>query len=187
MPTAPDEQLMLAYAGGDAAAFDTLYARFKGPLFRLVLRSAKSRGEAEEIFQDIWIRVVDSRARYAPQAKFSTWLFTIAHNLLIDHWRRKGLQVVALDDDNDDEQAALQVSAGPGSEPPRIVEAAESLALLEAALAALPPPQREAFLLHHEGGLTVPEIAAATGTNEEAAKSRLRYAMDKLRKAVGDG
>src|SRR5688572_25720370 len=95
MAPAPDEELMLAYAGGDAGAFDAIYTRHRGPLFRLVLRSAKSRGEAEEIFQDIWMRVIESRERYTPQAKFSTWLYTVAHNRLIDHWRKKGLHVVS--------------------------------------------------------------------------------------------
>ncbi|HET7730892.1 MAG TPA: sigma-70 family RNA polymerase sigma factor, partial [Usitatibacter sp.] len=81
---------MLAYAGGDAAAFEALYARHKGALYRFVLRSVKARGEAEELFQDIWMRVIDARARYAPQAKFTTWLYTIAHNRLVDHWRARG-------------------------------------------------------------------------------------------------
>lgn len=185
MAPVPDEQLMLAYAGGDAGAFDALYERHRGPLFRFVLRSARSRGEAEELYQDVWMRVIEARSRYVPQAKFTTWLYTVAHNRLIDHWRRKGLQVVPLE--NEEGDAIAEPVAPPSAEPERLAEAAQSAAALEAALAALPPAQREAFLLHHEAGLSIAEIAAATGTNEEAAKSRLRYAMDKLRKAVGDG
>src|SRR5258708_32912845 len=84
--SASDEQLMLAYAGGDAAAFETLYARHKGPLFRFVLRSVKARGEAEELFQDVWMRAIEARARYAPQAKFTTRLYTLAHTRIVAHW-----------------------------------------------------------------------------------------------------
>ncbi len=179
----PDEQLMLAYAGGDAGAFETLYGRHKGGLFRFVLRSVKARGEAEELFQEIWIRVVESRARYQPQAKFATWLYTIAHHRLVDHWRARGLAVVSLDDE---ESGVPEPAAGPAAEPQRTAEARQTLERLASALAALPLAQREAFLLHQEGGLTAAQIAAATGSNEEAAKSRLRYAMNKLREAIGD-
>jgi RNA polymerase sigma-70 factor (ECF subfamily) len=180
---AADEELMLGYAGGDAGAFETLYARHRGALFRFVLRSVKSQGEADEIFQDVWMRVIEARARYAPHAKFSTWLYTIAHHRLVDHWRARGLALVSLDDEDN---AALQPVAGPGAEPQRNVEARQTLERLAAALAAMPPAQREAFLLHHEGGLGIAEIAAATGSAEEAAKSRLRYAMQKLKEAIGD-
>jgi RNA polymerase sigma factor (sigma-70 family) len=178
-----DEQLMLAYAGGDAGAFESLYGRHKGPLYRFVLRSVKSRGEAEELFQDVWMKAIEARERYRPQAKFTTWLYTIAHHRLIDHWRARGLAVVSMDDD---EAPVAEPAAAPSAEPHRIVEAEQTLARLAAAVAALPLVQREAFLMHHEGELSVAEIAAATGVNEEAAKSRLRYAMGKLRGAIGD-
>src|ERR1700704_523541 len=114
MPVA-DEQLMLAYAGGDAGAFEALYARHKGALYRFVLRSVKARGEAEELFQEIWMRAIEARGRYAPQAKFSTWLYTIAHNRLVDHWRSRGLALVSLDDE---EGSVSEVAAGPRAGPP---------------------------------------------------------------------
>src|SRR5258708_13059486 len=151
---ASDEQLMLAYAGGDAGAFESLYARHKGPLFRFVLRSVKERAQAEELFQEIWMRAIEARARYAPQAKFSTWLYTIAHNRLVDHWRAKGLALVSLDDEA---SPVPEVAADPGSEPHRQLEARQTLERLTAALAALPPAQREPFLLHPEA----PPLAAA--------------------------
>lgn len=175
---------MLAYAGGDAGAFERLYAKHKGPLFRYVLRSVKGRGEAEELFQEIWMKVIEARARYAPKAKFTTWLYTVAHNRLVDHWRVRGLKLAA---SRDDEEAGIEEpAAAPSAEPHRIAEAQETLERLSAALDALPLVQREAFLLHYEGDLTAAEIAAATGTNEEAAKSRLRYAMGKLKDAIGN-
>jgi RNA polymerase sigma factor (sigma-70 family) len=179
----PDEQLMLSYAGGDAGAFETLYARHKGGLFRFVLRSVKARGEAEELFQEIWMRVIEARGRYKPEAKFATWLYTIAHHRLVDHWRAKGLSLVSLDDE---ESTAPEPVAPPSAEPHRNAEARETFERLSIAIAALPLAQREAFLLHTESGLSVAEIAAATGSGEEAAKSRLRYAMNKLREAIGD-
>lgn len=172
---APDEELMLAYRDGDAGAFERLYARHRGALYRFVLRSLKDRAVAEELFQEAWIRVIEARGRYSPSARFTTWLYTIAHNLLVDHWRRKGLVLVELSDEH----------ASPDN-PAKQVEARQSAARFLQALEALPPAQREAFLLHEEAGMTVAEIAAATGINEEAAKSRLRYAMTKLRAAVDE-
>lgn len=174
---------MLAYAGGDAGAFESLYAKHKGPLYRFVLRSVKTRGEADELFQDVWMKAIEARARYRPQAKFTTWLYTIAHHRLIDHWRSRGLAVVSMDDD---ESTMAEHAAPPDAEPHRVMEAQQTLARLSAAIAALPLAQREAFLMHHEGELSVAEIAAATGVNEEAAKSRLRYAMNKLRGAIDE-
>jgi RNA polymerase sigma factor (sigma-70 family) len=174
---AADEELMLAYRHGDAEAFDTLYRRHRGALYRFVLRAIKQRSAAEELFQEVWIRVIEARSRYAPQARFTTWLYTIAHNLLVDHWRKKGLKVVNLDDI--DEVASAD-------NPARQAEARESIARFLHALESLPAAQREAFLLHEEAGLTVAQVAAATGSNEEAAKSRLRYAMAKLRAAVDE-
>src|SRR5918911_4668103 len=97
---AADEELMLAYRTGDAAAFDTLYRRHRAPLYRFVLRSVKSRALGEELFQEIWMRVIEARSRYVPQAKFTTWLYTIAHNHLVDHWRKRGLTLVALEGDD---------------------------------------------------------------------------------------
>jgi RNA polymerase sigma-70 factor (ECF subfamily) len=179
---ATDEELMLAYRNGDADAFDALYARHRGALFRFVARSVKERPVAEELYQEIWMRVIEARVRYTPDARFTTWLYTIAHNRLVDHWRRRGLSLVSLDA----EDPSAEPEAGPASNPQRQAEGREQLARLLAALQALPPAQREAFLLREEAGFTLAQIAAATGCDEEAAKSRLRYAIAKLRKAVTD-
>ena len=108
---ATDEQLMLAYAAGDATAFETLYARHKGGLYRFVQRGIKERGIAEELFQEIWVRVIEARQRYAPQARFSTWLYTIAHNRMVDHWRKRGLNVVPLEREDPDDPAPPEPAA----------------------------------------------------------------------------
>lgn len=174
-----DEALMLNYREGGAAAFEELYRRHKAALFRFVLRSVRDRALAEELYQEIWMRVIEARSRYEPQAKFTTWLFTIAHHRLVDHWRKKGLQLAALDD-------AIDPPGAPDLEPHRILEGKQGLERFLRALEALPPAQREAFLLHEEAGMNVAEIARATGANEEAAKSRLRYALSKLKEALAE-
>jgi RNA polymerase sigma-70 factor (ECF subfamily) len=181
---AADEELMLSYREGAAAAFEELYRRHKGGLFRFVLRSVRERSLAEELYQEIWMRVIEARGRYEPQAKFTTWLYTIAHNRIVDHWRKKGLQVVALDQGED---PAIDPPASPSYEPEKILQGKQGLERFTRALEALPPAQREAFLLHEEAGMSVAEIARATGANEEAAKSRLRYALSKLKEALADG
>ena len=180
---AGDEQLMLAYREGDAGAFEQLYRRHKGALFRFVLRSVRDRATAEELYQEIWMRAIEARGRYEVQAKFTTWLYTIAHNRLVDHWRKRGLALVSLDQEY---SGAAEPAAGAGYEPARLLEAKQSHARFALALEALPAVQREAFLLHEEAGMSVAEIARATGTGEEAAKSRLRYAMSKLKEALAD-
>ena len=176
-----DEQLMLAYRGGDAAAFEALYRKHRGGLFRFVARSVRERRLAEELYQEVWLRVIEARERYLPQAKFSTWLYAIAHNRLIDHFRSSGLRSVEMmSEELPDQPAPAAV------QPERKAEVREQGARLIAALEAMPAAQREAFLLHEEAGLSVPEIAEATGSSEEAAKSRLRYAVAKLREALKD-
>jgi RNA polymerase sigma-70 factor (ECF subfamily) len=177
MREAPDEELMLAYSRGDAAAFEALYARHRARLFRFMLRAIKVRASAEEMYQEVWMRVIEARAAYKPTARFTTWLYTIAHNRMVDHWRRARPSPVSLDSEE---------LAADAADPARQAEGRQTLGRFVAALERLPPAQREAFLLHEEGGLTVAEIAAATGANEEAAKSRLRYAMAKLRAALDD-
>jgi RNA polymerase sigma-70 factor (ECF subfamily) len=171
-----DEELMLAYGAGDASAFDALYARHRGGVFRYLRRQAGSAALAEELFQDVWLRLIDARASYEPRAKFTTWLFTIAHNRLMDHFRtRARAALVSYDDDPVDDVAADT------PRPDESLERKQDAARLLAALDALPAAQREAFVLQQEGELSVEQIAAVTGVNRETAKSRLRYAMAKLR------
>src|SRR5258708_31349 len=158
---AGDEQLMLAYREGDAGAFELLYKRHKGALFRFVLRSIRDRATAEELYQEIWMRAIEARARYEVQAKFTTWLYTIAHHRMVDHWRKRGLQLVSLEGEGERGWggASVEPQAAPDYEPHRILEAKQGLARFARALEALPAAQREAFLLHEEAGMSVAEIA----------------------------
>ncbi len=183
-----DEALMLSYAAGRAAAFDTLYARHKGGVYRYLLRHCGNAGTADELFQDVWMNAIRARDRYAPTAKFTTWLYTLAHHRLIDHWRASGkvkfASIDAEDDMGGDEGARAVVEALPAShrdEPEARLGTRQLGEQLRAALASLPAAQRDAFLLQHEGGLSLEEIAQLTGVGMETVKSRLRYALAKLR------
>jgi RNA polymerase sigma-70 factor (ECF subfamily) len=174
---------MLAYRDGETAAFDLLYARFRGRLYRYLAHQAP--GHADELFQDVWMKLINARAGYEVTAKFSTWLFRIAHNRLMDHFRAQGRSIVETVGDPEEEGADVIDPPAPDCEGPRAMAERKQLArqIIEA-LSALPDPQREAFLLAEEGGLSIEEIANATGVGRETAKSRLRYALDRLRRAL---
>jgi len=179
---ARDEDLMLAYRDGSAAAFDQLYRRHKGPLYRYLLRQCRDAAAAEELFQDVWMNLVRARAGYTVTARFSTYLYRLAHNRLIDHYRRR--VPAALVSFDDDEDGAPEVPAGGDAEPHVAYEARAQAARVLELIAALPAAQREAFVLQQEAGLSLEEIAEATGANRETVKSRLRYAMAKLREGL---
>jgi RNA polymerase sigma-70 factor (ECF subfamily) len=186
----PDEDLMLAYAAGDAAAFDVLYARHEAGLYRFVRRllGAALSAQADEVFQDAWLRIVSARASFRPQgAAWRTWAFTIAHNAAMDRLRVAGREVRV--DGEDDGDAPLDwVMAQTG----RLAPSSEDQAFWRAAgaqllhcLDALPHDQRAAFLLHHEDGASVEDLAQRLALPFETAKSRLRYALKKLRGCMG--
>lgn len=174
---------MLAFAQGDAGAFDRLYARHKGTVFRFISRSLPTRADAEEIFQEVWMKAIEARSRYEPRAKFTTWIYAIAHNRLVDLWRKKGIALVPMDG-GDDERPAIDPPGDPANEPYAQVAGREAMARFAAALEALPPAQREAFLLKEEAEMSIADIAQATGADVEAVKSRVRYATAKLREAI---
>jgi len=177
-----DATLMLAYARGEAAAFDALYARHRGVLYRFLLRAARDPQVAEELFQETWSRVIASRARYAPQAKFTTWLLQIAHNLLIDSYRRKRPLATG-----EEAERVFEVTASPEHEQPEhVLSEFERRRRLQRAIEQLPDEQRTAVLLRLENELSVEEIAEVTGVGRETAKSRLRYAMNRLREQLAE-
>ncbi|MBI5717480.1 MAG: sigma-70 family RNA polymerase sigma factor [Burkholderiales bacterium] len=194
-----DDQLMRAFAAGDGHAFERLYARHEQALYRFVRRllGRAAANQTDEVFQDTWMRAIEARASWQPQgAAFRTWLFTIAHHRAIDCLRKSGREV-SLDCDEDDRNGAPFEPAGtPWSAWPEAPAGTEGHAddrlfwrragqqLLDC-LEGLPLPQKTAFLLHHDDGLAVDEMARALEVGFETAKTRLRYAMAKLRTCMG--
>ncbi len=177
--TPEDSALMLRYQDGDVAAFETLYRRHKDPLYRYLLRLSRNRATAEDIFQDVWGKIIKARHRYRPTAKFTTFLYRVAHNCFIDYVRRNNRHIVASAMDPD-------CRPDPGDEPDLEAEKSFARQRLDAALGTIPDEQRDAFLLHEEAGLSIDTIAQVTGVNRETVRSRLRYATKKLKTALGE-
>ena len=173
---ASDEQLMLDWVAGDGTAFEQLYGRHRTRLYRYLLRQVRDGALADELFQDVWHKVIVARTSWVPQAAFATWLYRIAHNRLADHWRAAKHRPAA---PGDSEERAARIP-DPDT-PERHLSEFERRRALQLALDDLPPEQREVLLLRLEQELTLEEIGAITGVGRETVKSRLRYAMDKLR------
>jgi RNA polymerase sigma factor (sigma-70 family) len=194
-PEPTDDELMGAYARGDASAFERLYARHQAGLYRFVRRllGPTLAAQADEVFQDTWLKVVNARTQWTPQgAAFRTWLFTLAHHRVIDIWRRSGREVsVSTDDDTPWEpEGGSAWSQWPAATSP--APHSDELAFWRRAgerllrcLDELPLAQRSAFLLHHDDELPLAEVARALEVGFETAKTRLRYAMGKLRVCMG--
>lgn len=183
-----DTALISAYVGGDASAFAVLYDRHERTVYRFILRQVQDAAVADDLLQDTWLAVVRSAQTYTPQANaaFTTWLLTIARNRVLDHFRAKRPDVSFDDGGDDDEGIALadRLKADTAAQPEtRALSRQQARAFVDA-VEALPAAQREAFLLHAEGGLSVEEIAQHTGVGFETAKSRLRYAMNRLKQTM---
>jgi len=178
---------MLRFGRGDAAAFEALYGRHESKVFRYLFRNVRDHAVANDLMQDVWFAVARSAQRYQPTAKFTTWLFTLAHNRMVDMLRaRRPLESLDTQDAGDGEGSTLvdRLAADRNKEPLAELASEDEAAALLRAVGSLPAEQRSAFLLQAEGGLTVEEIALAAGVNFETAKSRLRYARAKLRQLL---
>lgn len=180
-----DETLMLRYRDGDAGAFTELYARHKGALYRFCLRMCSDKARAEEVYQDTWMNLIQASHRYRVEARFTTFLFQIARNRMIDILRRDGRYGFSLDDEGGAVYAAT-LAAPSNEQPERMLDRKQDAERIVAALEALPAAQREAFLLHEEGELTLEEIGELTQVGRETVKSRLRYALGRLREVLGE-
>ena len=172
---------MLAYAAGNTAAFEQLYARHRTRLYRFLLRQVRDPALADEFFQDIWQRVISARVGWRPEAAFTTWLFRIAHNRLTDHWRALKHRPPAPADA--DERAARVPDP---DTPERNLSDFEERRRLQLAMAQLPDEQRIVLELRLQQELSLEEIGDITGVGRETVKSRLRYAMDKLRTRLSE-
>lgn len=174
-----DTALMLRYKDGDVAAFEKLYGRHRGPLFRFLLRQAGSQELAEDLFQEVWSKIIRNRENYRPTARFTTYMYHIARNCTVDLYRRLGRnrEISAAD-------ASVPEPVAPTGNPVKIAAAADTARALVDALNSLRAEQREAFLLKEEGGLSLQEIADVTGVGRETVKSRLRYALGALQKSL---
>ncbi|MGH8285752.1 MAG: RNA polymerase sigma factor [Steroidobacteraceae bacterium] len=184
MDGADDAELMQRYAAGDMRAFEQLYRRHRTALYNYLARQTRDRDVASDLFQEVWTRVIASRARYEPRAKFRTFLFHIGHNCFIDHCRRTAARPDRSAASEQDDSVLALAPAPVAERPDERVAQAETLARYRAALDALPAEQRDAFLLYEESGLSLAEIASISGVGVETAKSRVRYALAKLQRSL---
>ena len=181
-----DEELLAAFQQGDPGAFERLLRRHRGPLFTFLVRMTGDRAKAEDLAQETFLRLVKGAAAWEQRARFQTWLYTIARNLCVDQSRRdKFRRTDSLDADGPgDEPPLVDSVAAEGPGPERGAESARLRPLLQAALLSLPVEQREVFILREQAGVPFKEIAEVIGVNENTIKSRMRYALEGMRKAL---
>ena len=188
-----DAWLVAAFASGNGAAFDRLYERHKEPLYRFVRRlvGRQLAAQVDEVFQDTWLRGIKAANRYSPQgASFRTWLFTVARHRAFELLRQCGREVELRGGDDDE---SLEPAGEPWVDWPMPTAARDDEVLfwrragerLLQCLDELPAAQRVVFLLHHDEDRTLDDVARALELGFETAKSRLRYAMTKLRLCMG--
>jgi len=176
-PTLRDSALMLRYKDGDSAAFETLYRRHNDALYRYLLRLCQQRDAADDVFQEVWSKIINARHNYRRTAKFTTFMYRVAHNCFIDYLRRNKRHSGGVE--------YIDESHADGADSPdMLTERSLARERLEVALKNLPDEQRDVFLLYEEAGLSLEQIAHVTSCNRETAKSRLRYAVKKLRNAI---
>jgi len=183
-----DEALLAAYRQGDSGAFEALLGRYRGPIFNFLLRSVGDRGRAEELYQDVWMKVIERCGKFRGDAKFSTWLYTIARNLCIDHQRKmkfRGHASLDATEPSSGRAIGERVSSfGPSTEQLAIGGVVRER--IARAVEALPEEQREVFLLRQLQGLAFREISEVVGVPANTVKSRMRYALERLQHALSD-
>jgi RNA polymerase sigma-70 factor (ECF subfamily) len=177
-----DESLLARYREGDGAAFEILYARHRQGLYRFLLGLSSKPELADEVFQETWLSLIRSNSQPQGRATFRTWLFQIARNRLIDHWRKQGARQ-PLHDSYDEQNHAVSDEA---NDPEQLFTLSRDSQRLDSALQTLPADQREVFLLRAHGDLDLAQIASLTEAPLETVKSRLRYAQQKLRRLLAE-
>jgi len=172
-----DEDLMAEYAAGDIKAFETLYLKHKGPLYRYFVRQCKDSTKAEELYQEVWHKVIKAKDTYKKSAKFTTWLYHIAHNLLIDEYRRFTI-VSAEIDDFDEHDFGLDINIADNLTEQHLIKQ------LKVCIKTLPAVQLEAFILKQDAGFNMLEISHIVNCDKETIKSRIRYAYSKIKLCI---
>ncbi len=185
-----DEDLMTAYQGGEVRAFEVLLARHRKPVFNYILRFIGDRETAEDLLQEAFLRVIKGVDAYKRQAKFTTWLYTIARNLCVDQTRRrKHRRHASLDapmDASEDAGTLLEVLPGGEMASDRKTVNKQLYARMQKAIAELSEEQREVFLMREFLDLPFKQIGEVVGVPENTVKSRMRYALEKLRLDLDD-
>lgn len=181
-----DEQLMSIFSTTDVinsqGAFETLYSRHKGPLYRFISRSINNVQDSNELFQELWFRVINHKSNYDPTQKFTTWIYTIARRLMIDHFRKSAINHA--DNYNDPKQDISTLQDTQLKHPENEFEAKQMSKQLKSAVLTLPIDQRQTFSMHHDSGFSLREIAEITNQAYERTKSQYRYAVQKLKAAL---
>jgi len=175
-----DEELMLAFAQHDQNAFEQLYARHKDALYRYFLRHLSNESTCQELYQDLWMKIIKSKDKYQPTAKFQTWIYTLAHNRLVDWYRRNNLEMKSFQTNTEESDTDGSIDWNPEDE----FQTKRLSKQLKLAIDKLPFDQREVFLLHQEAMLSLPQIAEMLQEGIEKIKSRYRYAINKLRNSL---
>ncbi len=186
-----DEELLRKFNDGDADAFATLVRRYERPLYNFILRSVRRRERADELLQDVFLKVVQRSRDFKGNSKLSTWLYTIARNLCIDHSRKmvfrrhKSLDAPGRAA-SEEGPTLLERTAAEGAEPDRAAVAEDLRQRIGEAVEELPEEQKDVFLMRQVQGMRFREIAEVLGIPENTVKSRMRYALERLQRALAD-
>ena len=187
-----DEVLMMRFQAGDKSAFAVLVRRHKTALYNFILRLVRSTSAAEDLAQDVFVKIVQSAADFKHESRFSTWAYAIARNICIDHLRKMAFR----------QHASLDQAQGEAQDGPTLLDrtmdhhptaAVERTAIgnevgkrIVRCVEALPEEQREVFLLREVANLQFKDIAEITKVPENTVKSRMRYALERLQEALSE-